>query len=89
MTGARSGASAEYLADESLQDRAERNLEVAAQEGIIPPELAERLAAMARFRNVLTHGYVAIDPRLVYRSLREIDDLREFIALVFKYLANT
>lgn len=81
----------------ALQDRAERNLEVAArcaidigqhilaslgaaspdsyrqvflllaQEGVVPPELAQRLAAMARFRNILAHGYVIIDPRRVYQ----------------------
>lgn len=106
----------EYLADEALQDRVERNLEVATQcaidmgqhilaslgsptpdtyrevflflakERVIPAELAERLAAMAQFRNVLVHGYVAIDHRLVYRSLQKIDDLREFVSHVFRYM---
>jgi len=33
------------------------------KQGIITPELADRLARMARFRNLLVHGYAKVDDR--------------------------
>lgn len=98
----------EYLGDHALQDRVERNLQVAIQccldlgshllaraghpppgsfpgifltlgrTGVIHPVLANSLADMASFRNVLVHGYLKVDPELVNAYLGELDQLREF-----------
>lgn len=48
--------------------------------GIIETELAERLASMAKFRNLLVHVYWDADFRLVHRFIREgFDDLDAFV----------
>lgn len=44
---------------------------VLGEEGLIDDELAERLMAMARFRNVLVHLYADVDDGRVLRILRE------------------
>lgn len=55
-----------------------------AERGSVPVDLAERLTAMARFRNLLVHGYVAIRPELVWDILTDgsLDDIRAFLARV-------
>ncbi len=54
-----------------------RNL---ARAGYLDAELAERLAAGARQRNLLVHLYLEIDDREVFASLGRLDDLRAFAA---------
>ncbi|CAB48944.1 type VII toxin-antitoxin system HepT family RNase toxin [Pyrococcus abyssi] len=55
--------------------------------GIISGDLAERLAQMAKFRNMLVHVYWRIDDEKVFEILREdIVDLEEFIRAVVRYL---
>ena len=52
---------------------------VLGQEGIIPQELAKRMAGMVRFRNILVHDYLDIDSYIVHSSLTvELDDFAEF-----------
>jgi uncharacterized protein YutE (UPF0331/DUF86 family) len=46
--------------------------------GIIPCDLALRLAPVAGFRNVLVHDYVAIDWDQVYENLNHLGDLIAF-----------
>lgn len=48
--------------------------------GAIDGELAERLAAAARLRNLLVHDYGAIDHGRLWDSLGDLDDLRAFAA---------
>ncbi len=52
-----------------------------AEAEMVPKELAERLAAAARQRNVLVHMYLDIDDRAIYASLGRLDDLRAFAAV--------
>lgn len=49
--------------------------------GDLPSELADRLAAAARQRNLLVHAYLDVDPLEVLASLHRLDDLRAFAAL--------
>jgi uncharacterized protein YutE (UPF0331/DUF86 family) len=49
-----------------------------ARGGRLDAELARRLAAAARQRNVLVHMYLDIDDRQVFASLERLDDLRDF-----------
>ena len=54
--------------------------------GIVPRDLAARLAAAARLRN-LVHRYWAIDDRRVYESVREgLRGFEEFAKLVRRVL---
>lgn len=49
-------------------------------EGVIGAELADRLMAMARFRNVLVHLYAEVDERRVLEILRgSLGDLDAFV----------
>ena len=48
--------------------------------GWVIPELASELRAMAGFRNVLVHGYVAVDPAIVRDVLeRRLGDIEAFV----------
>jgi len=106
----------EYVKDEGLQDRAERNLQIAAQlcidigshviadrgyrppygygdifavlmeEGLLPEALANTMKQIAGFRNVLVHDYLDIDPKIVYDSLKKIDDFKMFAKHVLAWL---
>lgn len=106
----------EYTSNEALRDRAERNLQVAAQacidianhiiadkgyrtpqgysdsfnvlldEGIIPIELADKMKMVAGFRNILVHDYLEIDNKIVYQSLKHLDDFGEFAKHVYNLL---
>ena len=51
--------------------------------GWLAPGLAERLRDMARFRNLLVHGYAGVDLDLVADIIRnDLGDLERFIATV-------
>ena len=54
-----------------------------AKNGWVSDDLASRLAAAAGFRNLLVHGYAAIDVAIV-RDVAEhhLDDLLEFVEAV-------
>jgi len=58
-----------------------------AAEGALAPELADRLAAAARQRNLLVHEYLRLDDELVFASLGRLDDLRAFAAVVERFAA--
>ncbi len=47
-------------------------------EGVLTADLAQRLAAAARQRNLLVHEYLSLDDRLVFASFARLGDLREF-----------
>lgn len=55
--------------------------------GILPRDFAERFRAVAGFRNVLVHGYLAVDAAVVHRLLNErLDDFAELARHVGLYL---
>ena len=57
------------------------------QAGIIPQELAERLAPAAGLRNRLVHEYDDIDDKIVLEAVSEArESLREYIAAVERYV---
>ena len=58
-----------------------------ARENLIPSELAERLAAMARFRNRLVHLYWDIDYGQVFEILPDgLRDLEDYSRQVAQWL---
>ena len=58
-----------------------------AEAQFIPPELATRLQAMARFRNLLVHMYWKVDYGQVFDVLvRDLGDLRVFAGAMARLL---
>jgi len=56
---------------------------VLADHGVIPRELATRLAAAAAFRNLVAHQYGALDSRRVYAmAASDLGDLDTFCAVL-------
>lgn len=57
--------------------------------GITDADLAARLAALARLRNLLVHGYARIDDRRLHRLLGEgLGDLEMFLGAVGEYIRH-
>lgn len=55
--------------------------------GVIPREFATRFRAVAGFRNVLVHGYLAVDIQQVHTILHErLDDFLELADHVERWL---
>jgi uncharacterized protein YutE (UPF0331/DUF86 family) len=57
-----------------------------AEGDLLPADLADRLSAAARQRNLLVHLYLEIDDLAVFESLNHLDDLREFGDIVGRQL---
>jgi uncharacterized protein YutE (UPF0331/DUF86 family) len=56
----------------------DENLGLLAQHGLLEPELAEKVAKMVGFRNLLVHEYEEIDPKRLRSALEQLDDFRAF-----------
>jgi uncharacterized protein YutE (UPF0331/DUF86 family) len=63
------------------EPRTNRELfEILARSGWLSPQLAATLRDLAGFRNVLVHGYTAVDPRIVREvALHRLGDLLAFV----------
>lgn len=47
--------------------------------GLIPQELGQRMVGLTRFRNILVHGYLTVDPKIVFeRSTAGLVDFDDF-----------
>ena len=65
----------------------EESITVLEEEGILSPELAERLRRWMGFRNVLVHLYLEIDHGRVYDAMTEdLGDLEEFASRISTFL---
>ena len=54
-----------------------------SEAGVLSPELAQRLEAMARFRNLLVRVYARVDDQKVHEFLRQdLPDLDRFVEAV-------
>ena len=58
----------------------ERLLALLGRAGILPADLATSLAGAVGLRNVLVHGYLDVDDRLVVDNLAQLPALRSFVA---------
>jgi uncharacterized protein YutE (UPF0331/DUF86 family) len=56
--------------------------------GVIAPDLAARLAAAGRLRNILVHGYLEIDHGRLYDELDWIEDTATFASAGERWLAS-
>ncbi len=60
------------------------------KEGVLPADFAQRFADVARFRNVLVHEYLVIDPAKVYAYLQTgLTDFRDFSRYIIEHLEKT
>jgi uncharacterized protein YutE (UPF0331/DUF86 family) len=56
--------------------------------GVVAPDLAERLAAAVRLRNILVHGYLDVDHGRLYDELGWIEDTATFAAAIERWLTT-
>ena len=62
---------------------------ILGKEGLLPAGLAERLAEMATFRDLLVHRYAEVDNVRVYQILRQrLVDVEGFLSEISKALAE-
>ena len=58
---------------------------VIEEEGLVPPELGQRLRQMAKFRNRLVHLYGEIDDAYVYEFIQgDLKDIEEFKSIIIR-----
>ncbi|MBO8179745.1 MAG: DUF86 domain-containing protein [Archaeoglobus sp.] len=61
--------------------------DILGRRGIISQELAEKLSDMARFRNLLVHGYGKVDNARVLEIVKtELSDVEEFVRQILRKL---
>ena len=61
--------------------------DILGRRGIISQELAEKLSDMARFRNILVHGYAKMDNARVLEIVKtELSDEEEFVRQILRKL---
>lgn len=64
-------------------------IELLRDAGVFPPEFAENLVGMARFRNILVHAYAHVDLERVCEHLRTgLEDFGRFARCVHDFLAE-
>jgi uncharacterized protein YutE (UPF0331/DUF86 family) len=83
--------SAHIVSDEHLgEPRTNRELfEILIRHGWLPDNLAAPLRAMVGFRNILVHGYEAVDLRVVEDVVNlHLDDLLLFVKAIRERLAR-
>lgn len=69
-----------------LPDEEENLFLSLAKAEIIGSALAAKMKGLVRFRNILVHEYLGVDPELVYQNLKQnLKDFREFIAAITGY----
>lgn len=60
-----------------------------AKSKIIDPELAEKMKGLVRFRNILVHEYLGVNPELVHHNLQQnLEDFRGFIVAITSYVGT-
>lgn len=60
---------------------------VLAKMGLLPDELAAELQRMTAMRNILVHGYLAVDPAKVHAAVTQrLGDLERFAACMARLL---
>ncbi len=57
--------------------------------GVVPTDFAERLTDMARFRNILVHLYLEVEPAKVYHIVQHnLEDFERFAQYVASFLTR-
>ena len=67
----------------------EQILEKLREKGVISKELYEELRGLGGFRNILVHGYLSLDPELVYYHFKKaLHAFPRFIAEIEEWLES-
>ncbi len=67
----------------------EEILEEIWKKGVLSDELYRNLRGLGGFRNLLVHGYLSLDPRLVYENFRKASQVfPQFIAEIEEWLSR-
>ncbi|MEW6282815.1 MAG: HepT-like ribonuclease domain-containing protein [Candidatus Eremiobacterota bacterium] len=69
-----------------LSERRPEDILTLGRQGVLPMAFAEKISAMAQFRNVLVHAYLHINRGLVYDFLSRLDDFDTFARHVEAWL---
>lgn len=88
---------AEAMLDMAAHVVADRKLGIAEQYkdlfdllskgGIISHPFADRLKEWAKFRNILVHAYLEVDPHRIWETLeKDLGDIDEFVRLFGRFL---
>jgi len=73
--------------DLELADEYDEVILSLGKHGVLPRDFAERIYKIPRFRNILVHEYLTIDPDRVYDILQHgLPDLELFIEYVYDFL---
>jgi len=59
---------------------------VLREENLLPETLANTMIQIAGFRNILVHDYLEIDHRIVFASLKRLDDFKQFAEYILTRL---
>ena len=59
-----------------------------ARHDVLSHELGDAVARAVGFRNVLVHGYVDVDDRLVVEQLDRLKDLVQFVSSVSRWIES-
>jgi len=63
---------------------------ILGEAGVIPDKFAEQIVKMVRFRNILVHNYVRLNPSKVYSFIQEhLGDFEIFIKYIVQFLKNS
>jgi uncharacterized protein YutE (UPF0331/DUF86 family) len=64
-----------------------QTFELVGRLGLVPPELTATLQRMATMRNILVHGYLAVDPAKVHDvAVHRLQDLEQFATCMARLL---
>lgn len=80
-----------FIADGALKtpDSNKATFQILGSEGVIPADLAARLAKAAGLRNILVHEYLEIDHASVWQTIQEdLGDLDAFAAWAASQIAR-
>jgi len=59
------------------------------ENGVLSPELTDRMVEMAGFRNVLAHEYAGIDDERVYEQLQDVRQFDAYAEAVIDVIAGS
>lgn len=59
------------------------------ENGVLSPSVADRMVAMAGFRNVLAHEYASIDDEQVYEHLEDLEHFNEYATEIAAFVGIT
>lgn len=57
-----------------------------AKRGVIPLQFAKTILPLAGLRNILAHEYLKVNPSIIYKHIKKLDDFRKLEKHITAYL---